>query len=189
MAFRPCRALRDQVFPFRRPKPRDLAGGIQFLHPVLRRHRPRAQLREPAGKRDVDQPGRRQAPGFQSVRHRRAEQEFDRLPGKSDRVPVVLQLRDALPRMDAPDDGGLLDTVSGPGGRHCQYRAVISLRYACESLHAGPVGQPAQKPHLAPHGTRKRGEQAAAPGVAERRIQQGACRIRRYPVPDQGRHG
>ena len=98
----------------------------------------------------------RQTPGFQSFGHRRAEQQFERLPGLFVRLPVVLQFRHTLLGMHAPDDGGLLDTVPRCNGRHCHNPAAIPLHYPRESLRAGPVGQPAQKPHRTPGGTCKR---------------------------------
>ena len=177
MPARPGRAFFDQDFPIDRRKAGDLSVPVQFVQPVPHRHRPGAQLGEPAGDRDIDQPSRRQTTSLQSFGQRRPEKKFKRFPGQFEGVPGILHSRHALPGMFAPDHRGLPDSLSQSGRRQRQDRTTVRLGHRRKFLLAQPVRQVPQKPHCCPRQTRERGEQAAAPCLAERRIQQTVKRL------------
>ena len=189
MPARPGRALFDQDFAFGRRKAGDLSVPVQFVQPVPHRHRPGAQLGEPAGDRDIDQPCRRQTISLQSFGQRRPQKKFKRFSGQFERVPGILYSRHALRGMFAPDHRGLPNALSRSGRRQRQYRSVARLGHRREFLLAQPVRQVPQKPRRSPRQTREGGEQAAAPCFAERRIQQTARRVGRHPVADKRHHG
>ena len=189
MPARPGRALFNQDFPFARRKARDLALRVQFVQQVPGCHRPGAQLRQPTGHRDIDQPCRRQTTLLQSFGQRRTQKHFKRFPGQFERVPGILQSRHAFPGMFARDHGGQSDALSRSGRRQRQDRTVVRLSHRRKFLLARPVREVSQKPHRPPRQTCERGEQAAAPCLAERRIQQTPRRVRRHPVADKRHHG
>ena len=181
----PRSAAPDQPVPLPAGQAADRAFRVELREPVPRRHRPRAQLGKATDGGDVDQTGRWRPPFSKPVRERGGKRGLKGFERHVERPQLVLEVRNGTQGAVAPEDARDRDAVAGLDQHQRASGSVRKFERGGEVLHARAVRQGGEETRRTARGAHHRVEAAPQPGLAQGRIQQRTCGIRRHPVPDE----